>query len=86
MVELADDADGVGEVTLQDVAGPVEILDQQRLIEAQAVAQGLDLFGRGFVAEQHVDRVARDQMDKEKDDRRRGHQGGSGRAGSLQDV
>lgn len=50
------------------MAGPGQILQDDRLIETELVSQSVDLIGGRGVTEQDVDGIARNDMDEGKDD------------------
>ena len=78
--------DRAAEIAGERMGSPVQILNDDRQIETELVAQRFDLVRRRRVAEQNVDRIAGNEMDEGKDHDRGRHERDRGRRCALQSI
>ena len=60
----------VAEIADQEAADPVQVANDQRLVEPELDGHRADRFGRGVRAHQHLGGVARQRIEHEEDDQR----------------
>ena len=75
----------VAEVAREDAAQPVEVADEERIVEVELVAELLQLLGRGVDAQQLLGGVARQQLDDREGQERHAPQDGDRRRQPVAD-
>src|SRR6266700_4161931 len=73
-------------IEVQDAPDPRAELDQERLVEAEALANALDVGGARLVARDHRRRIARRDVEQTEDEQRDDRHHGQGREYAPQDV
>ncbi|BCH68240.1 hypothetical protein RvVAT039_pl10730 (plasmid) [Agrobacterium vitis] len=62
------------------------VLNEQRLIEPKSRTHRGDALGAGLIAEYHLNRIAGQHSDHEKDERQNAYQSENGKAHSLREI